>query len=275
MPLAPIVKWVGGKTKLLPEIRARMPSTYRRYYEPFLGGGALFFDLEPETPIVGDMNPALIEMYITVGAHTAAVIECLVEMRQGYREGGEEYYYKVREAWNAGTYTKNVIQRAAAFILLNKTCFNGLWRVNKAGAMNVPAGKYKNPSIFDADALKAVAPLLCRTQIKNLGYEKTTETAGGRDFVYFDPPYDPIDKTSNFTAYTQGGFGDKEQGELAVHARMLRDRGAYVLLSNNDTPFIRALYADFKIDVVRCARPINSKGDKRGEVNEVLITGAP
>lgn len=275
MSLAPVLKWVGGKTKLLPEIRARMPTTYRRYYEPFVGGGALFFALAPETPIIGDMNPALVEMYIAVAQHTEGIIDVLTYMRQQYQVRGEKYYYMVRAEWNVGHYNRSVVQRAAAFIFMNKTCFNGLWRVNKAGKMNVPAGKYKNPTIFDPDALHAVAPLLRRTQIKNLDYKATTDTAGEGDFVYMDPPYDPINKTSNFTGYVKEGFGDKEQGELAVHARALRDRGAHVLVSNNDTEFIRALYSDFKIDAVRCARPINSKGDKRGEVNEVIINGAP
>lgn len=275
MPLAPIIKWVGGKTKLLPELTARAPKTYRRYYEPFIGGGALFFALEPETAIIGDLNPALIEMYITVGSHTRGVVDRLVTMRDNYRRNGADYYYFVRQGWNEGEYGRDVVGRAAAFIFLNKTCFNGLWRVNQDGKFNVPAGKYKNPAIFDADAIEAVARVLRRTQVQNLSYDQTTTTAGRGDFVYFDPPYDPINKTSNFTSYTKEGFGDDAQAALANHARLLRKRGAFVMLSNNDTEMIRDLYRDFTVETVRCARPINSKGDKRGEVNEVLITGAP
>lgn len=275
MPLTPIVKWVGGKTKLLPELHQRMPKSFRRYYEPFLGGGALFFAVEPENAVLGDLNANLVEMYITVACHTDRVIDRLTTYRRQYLAQGEQYYYETRTGWNNGDFSDDVVARAAAFILLNKTCFNGLWRVNKSGKMNVPAGKYKNPTIFDADNLRAVAPLLKQAEIRIADYKQTTSPVGRGDFVYFDPPYDPIDKTSNFTSYTKEGFGDAQQEQLAGWALELRRRGAYVMLSNNDTPMIRGLYRGFTVETVKCARPINSKGDKRGEVDEVIITGGP
>lgn len=276
MPLAPIVKWVGGKTKLLPELTARAPKAYGRYYEPFAGGAALFFWLAPAQAMLGDMNEALIEMYIAVACQVDRVIDLLVDHRRVFLARDAEYYYEIRTAWNAGAYLRDPAARAAAFILLNKTCFNGLWRENAAGKFNTPAGKYKNPSIFDADALRAVSEQLRRSELKIGDYERTTAEARAGDFVYFDPPYDPVSKTSNFTGYVKGGFGEPHQRQLAAHAAALAARGVHVMLSNNDTPLVRALYADFKIEGVRCARPINSKADKRGEVDEVIITnGAP
>jgi DNA adenine methylase len=276
MPLAPVLKWVGGKSKLLPELLSRVPKTYRHYYEPFLGGGALFFALEPERATVGDLNPALIETYLAIAHDTRAVIARLEVLKRTYVDHGKPFYYEVRETWNANGYRDSVALRAAAFIFLNKTCFNGLWRVNKSGGFNVPAGDVgEAPAIYDEDDLRDAAKLLGRADVKNLPYDQTTANAGRGDFLYFDPPYDPLDKTSNFTAYTKEGFGDDQQAALAEHARKLRKRGAFVMLSNNDTPMIRDLYRDFTIDTVRCGRSINSKGDKRGKINEVLIIGQP
>lgn len=275
MPLTPVVKWVGGKTKLLPELRARAPKTCRCYYEPFLGGAAMFLDREPARAVIGDMNPHLIETYLALACHVEQVIEELTSFRTRYEAGGEEFYYKLREWWNAREFADHLPRRAAAFITLNKTCFNGLWRVNQDGGYNVPAGKYKNPSIFDPDHLRAAGKAFKRAELKVGDYKATTARAGKGDFVYFDPPYDPINKTSNFTSYTKEGFGDVQQEQLAGHALELRRRGVTVMLSNNDTPMIRGLYRGFVIETVKCARPINSKGDKRGEVDEVIITGGP
>lgn len=275
MPLAPVVKYVGGKTKLLPELRARVPKTYRRYYEPFLGGAAMFLDLSPAQATIGDTNAHLVETYLALACHVEDVIEELTSFRRRYLAGGKEFYYTLRTWWNEREFADRLPRRAAAFIMLNKTCFNGLWRVNKDGEFNVPMGAYKNPSIFDPDHLRAAGRAFKQAELKIGDYKATTAEAGKDDFVYFDPPYDPINKTSNFTSYTEEGFGDDAQAALAEHARELRKRGAFVMASNNDTPMIRDLYHDFTIEIVRCARPINSKGDKRGEINEVLITGAP
>ncbi len=275
MSATPIVKWVGGKTKLLPELKARVPTKYGRYFEPFAGGAAFFFCLEPAHATLGDMNAALIETYITVACHVEDVIERLDILKKSHTALGDTLYYEMRKKWNGNAWSGCVRSRAAAFIYLNKTCFNGLWRVNKSGEMNVPVGAYKNPGIFDPEAMRAAASVLKRTELKTGDYKATTCEAQRGDFVYFDPPYDPINKTSNFTSYTKDKFGDEEQAALAAHATKLRDAGTHVMLSNNDTPMIRKLYRGFTIDTVRCARPINSNAAKRGQVNEVLITGAP
>jgi DNA adenine methylase len=182
------------------------------------------------------------------------------------------YYNQVRKNWNDGVWKRGTPDAAAAFIFLNKTCFNGLWRVNQKGQFNTPEGDYRNPSIFDVDAIKAASKLLAKTAMLYGSFEETTKDAGEGDFVYFDPPYDPISKTSNFTGYTRGGFGDDMQEKLAKHAQALHERGAKVMLSNNNTEMIRHLYAGFHFSTVQCARSINSKGDKRGPVDEVIIT---
>lgn len=272
MAVKPPLKWVGGKTKLLPELLARVPAKYGRYYEPFVGGGALFLALCPEAAVLGDMNGDLIDTYRTIASDVEPLIHRLEKMRARHQTGGAPYYYDVRTQWNDCEYEDDRIGRAAAFIFLNKTCFNGLWRVNRAGQMNTPVGSYKNPTIFEPENLREVAKALAHVEFAVGDYKTTTARVTKGDFVYFDPPYDPLNKTSNFTSYTKTGFGDDEQAQLAKHALELQGRGAFVMLSNNDTPFIRDLYKDFHIDTVKCARPINSKGDKRGAVDEVLIT---
>jgi DNA adenine methylase len=273
VPATPIVKWVGGKTKLLPELRARLPKAYKRYFEPFMGGGALFFALAPMDAVLGDMNGELINMYRVVARDAEGLAEMLSVHRRAHAR--EKYYYEIRDIWNEGGWTDDSTARASAFLYLNKTCFNGLWRVNKKGEFNVPRGAYKNPTIYEVGNLRAAASVLARAKLHTDGYTATTATAVKGDFVYFDPPYDPISKTSNFTSYTKDVFGDKQQEELALYAETLHRRGVSVMLSNNDTPFIRNLYRGFCIDTVQCGRSINSKGDKRGKVDEVIITSYP
>lgn len=267
---APIVKWVGGKTKLLPELRARMPAKYNRYFEPFLGGAAMFFALQPADAVLGDMNGSLVDMYLAVADNVEDVINVLKNHRQAHAR--KEYYYETRQMWNEGHWYDDPSVRAAAFIYLNKTCYNGLWRVNRNGGFNVPRGDYDDPVIFDPDALRAASAVLQKASLRKTPYDTTTASATAGDFVYFDPPYDPHSKTSNFTSYTKDAFGKKEQEQLALHAEDLHRRGVKVMLSNNDTPFIRNLYRGYNIDNVKCSRAINSKGDKRGKVDEVIIT---
>ena len=269
----PIVKYVGGKTRLLPELRKRMPGVYRRYYEPFMGGAALFFDLAPPEAILGDMNRDLVEMYIAVAARPEAVSEHLLQHRDAYHAQGSTYYLAVRDLWNGQAWKLQTAERAAAFIFMTKTCFNGLWRVNKSGRMNTPPGKYAAPKIFDEVELRAASMLLRTALIRYGDYKDTTATAAAGDFAYFDSPYDPISKTASFTSYTKDAFGDEQQAQLAAHAGVLRDRGVFVMLSNSDTPMIRDFYQKFRIETVRCGRSINSKAGLRGAVNEVLITG--
>lgn len=264
----PIVKWAGGKTKLLPELGRRMPTRYRRYFEPFFGGGALFFHLQPKVAILGDYNRDLVNMYRCVAWNVEGVIRRLGDHRSAH---GHDYYYAMREAWNDAERSWGNVDRAAAFIYLNKTCFNGLWRVNKRGAFNVPMGRYKDPRIFCPDALRAASVLLRRTELHRGSYQDCALRAEAGDFVYFDPPYHPINATAKFVSYTEGDFSEADQEELAQLARSLSDRGVAVMLSNHDTEFIRDIYRGFHIERVMCPRAINSKGSSRGKVAEVVI----
>lgn len=268
--MMPFLKWVGSKRRLLPELLARAPKSYKRYFEPFMGGGAMFFALEPEEAILGDMNAALIGMYSTLATRVEAVITRLEKHREANVNG---YYYEVREWWNEhAVRTTDRVGAAAAFIFLNKTCFNGLWRVNQDGLFNVPKGDYKNPTIFEPAALRDAAKALGNATLVTGPYEETTASAKEGDFVYFDPPYDPVSKTANFTSYTKDAFGKEAQRHLASHARDLANKGVHVMLSNSDTPYIRELYEGFNIDVVQRSNTVSSKGSKRGKVDEVIIT---
>ncbi len=267
---APIVKWVGGKSKLLPELIARMPKKYNRYFEPFLGGAALFLAIAPRDAVLGDTNEELINAYRAVGRGVEQIMGVLKVHRNAHSR--EKYYYEIRDLWNEGAWKDDPEARAATFIYLNKTCFNGLWRVNRKGEFNVPRGDYEEPAVFDEEILQAASRAFRKADLRIGTYDQTTTSATAGDFVYFDPPYDPVSKTSNFTSYTKDTFGKEQQKLLAEHARALRKRGTQVMLSNNDTPYIRSLYEDFCIDTVQCGRSVNSKGDKRGKVNEVIIT---
>lgn len=270
MKASPIVKWAGGKTRLLPRLLSLAPPRFRRYYEPFMGGAALFFALEPEQARLGDVNLSLIRTYRAVSRDPEAVIRLLAGHKASHSR--EAYYYEVRQWWNHDLEPRSDAQVAAAFIYLNKTCFNGLWRENKKGEFNVPRGSYKDPPILDEEGLRLAAQMMSRVHLSCAGFEETTVYAGDGDFVYFDPPYDPVSKTSSFTGYAAARFGREEQRALAEHARALLRRGAFVMLSNSDTPYVRELYADFQIETASCGRAINSKASGRGKVNEVIIT---
>lgn len=267
---SPIVKWVGGKSRLLPELLARMPAQFGRYYEPFAGGAALFFRVAPARAVLGDDNRDLINLYQTVGHKVEDVIRRLTVHR---RLHDESHYYEMRARWNDAKVSWTHVDRAAAFIYLNKTCFNGLWRVNRAGHFNVPMGRYEDPPICAVDSLRVAATALRRAELRCGHYRDAVTDARAGDFVYFDPPYDPLTPTSSFTSYTSGAFGQDDQRELAELARRLVARGCKVMLSNSDTPFVRSLYKGFRIDRVRCSRAINSNASRRGDVDEVVILG--
>ena len=269
---APIVKWAGGKARLLPELVARMPARFGRYYEPFAGGAALFFRVAPERAVLGDMNFDLVWMYDAVKHHAADIALRLQEHRRLHCEA---HYRTTRESWNSRGLQRGGASRAAMFLYLNRTCFNGLWRVNKLGEFNVPMGRYVDPLAGMAERLRTAAPVLARAELRYGDYRMTVANAAPGDFVYFDPPYDPVTRTASFTAYQAGGFGQEDQRHLAEFARDLRRRGVHVLLSNSDTLFIRSLYPDFQIDAVQLGRAINSKASKRGKVGEVIIRGEP
>jgi len=266
---SPVVKWVGGKTKLLPELLARMPDKFNRYYEPFAGGAALFFRLAPRRAVLADFNHDLVGLYTAIAKDVNAVIRRLQMHREAH---DESHYYEVRTRWNDREVSWSTPERAAAFIYLNKTCFNGLWRVNRTGAFNVPIGRYTDPPICVPESLRAAAQVLSRAEIRRADYRTAVADARSGDFLYFDPPYDPITPTANFTSYTTNVFGAEQQRELADTARMLVARGCRVMLSNHDTPFIRSIYKGMRVERVKCPRAINSNASKRGDVDEVIIT---
>jgi len=251
----PLVKWPGGKGKLLPELTARMPATYGRYFEPFAGGAALFFHLQPDGAVIGDANADLIDTYRAVADHPEEVISQLAEPFT------PERYYEIRAAFNAHTGP-----RAAQFLYLNRCCFNGLWRVNRHGEFNTPCGKYKAPFAGMPERIRATAQALAGCTVHAGDYRDTVDSARSGDFVYMDPPYD-----GTWCGYTADGFSSDAQAELARTVDLLVSRGVTVMLSNSDTPRVRVLYAKWRIDTVRCKRSINCDGGGRGEVNEVIV----
>lgn len=265
----PIVKWVGGKSKLLGELLARVPR-FERYFEPFAGGAALFFRLAPTAAVLNDRNADLIATYRQVATDVEAVIRRLEIHR---RHHGEKHYYSTRNRWNDPSVSWTPVDRAATFIYLNKTCYNGLWRVNRSGEFNVPIGRYTDPPICSPDALRAAARVLARAELRQGDYADAVRDAGKGDLVYFDPPYVPVTETSNFTSYTGDGFGADDQRALADLAHRLVARGCKVMLSNSDTPFTRGLYQGLRIDKVYCSRAINCNASKRGDVAEVIALG--
>jgi DNA adenine methylase len=266
---APIVKWAGGKTKLLGQLMAARPRAFRRYFEPFLGGGALFFHLAPPVAVLNDSNEDLINTYRCVAWNVEAVIRRLATHRKKHCE---EHFYDIRSRWNDRKRKQSDVQRAAAFIYLNKTCYNGLWRVNSKGLFNVPMGRYDSPQVFDAARLRAASRALQRAEFHAGHFADCLDQADAGDFIYFDPPYHPVTDTANFTSYTSDSFAEDDQRELARAARALAARGCAVMISNSDTPFIRQLYRGFRILRVAAPRAINSKANLRGEVSEVLIS---
>jgi DNA adenine methylase len=266
----PIVKWAGGKSKLLGELLARVPSRVGTYVEPFAGGAALFFALASdgsrsfERAILADQNEELVACYRAVQKDVQGLIEAL----KGFRHD-RDTFYAVRAESTEG---KSDVERGARLIYLNHTCFNGLWRVNASGKFNVPFGRYENPRIVDEAGLRLASEALARAEILRVDFEKATAKLGPGDFAYFDPPYVPLSKTASFTAYAAGGFGPAEQERLCRVLRDLRARGVLGMLSNADTEGARALYRDFAVHTVSAPRAINSNAKKRGAVNELLVT---
>lgn len=266
---APVLKWVGGKTRLLNELGQRMPSSFGSYFEPFVGGGALFFRTAPVRAVLSDCNADLINVYKSVAWEVEKVARYLAGHKRNH---SDEYYYKIRERWNERRPRDNNAMRAAQFLYMNKTCFNGLWRVNSKGKFNVPVGRYSNPGIYDLASLRAASEALKKAELYVGHYAQVVDQAKAGDFVYFDPPYYPLTSTANFTSYTASSFSETDQRELVEVAQVLVDRGCAVLLSNSDTPFIRDIYKGWKIDRVLCGRSINSKATARGAVHEVMIS---
>jgi DNA adenine methylase len=263
-PPRPFLKWAGGKGQLLGELRALVPAVRGRYFEPFLGGGALFFDLLPKKGVLSDVNAEIVECYATVRDHVGELVRALK-----CHHYDVEHYYAVRDA---DPKKLSPVERAARTIFLNKTGFNGLYRVNRSGKFNVPFGRYAKPLICDEKNLRACSAALAKVELVVSDFEQAASRAKRGDFVYFDPPYVPLSRTATFTAYAPGGFGAEEQTRLANLFDRLARRGVEVLLSNSDVPEIRELYRAYRIEIVKAARSINSKGSRRGPVSEVLVT---
>jgi len=267
----PFVKWAGGKTQLLPQFEALYPPSarVRRYIEPFLGSAAVFFQvrnlLRPKRAVLADSNEELINAYQAIQGNTSKVIRILSKHK---RLHSEEHYYLTRSRQPRDL---SPIERASRFIYLNKTCFNGLYRVNAGGGFNVPMGRYQDPPILDAGNLRNVALSLKGVELRTAHFRKTLDYAKAGDFIYFDPPYHPVSETSYFTSYTRDSFRASDQEELAEVFATLSRRRCLVMLSNSDCPFIRRLYAGFAIRTVRARRSINSKADRRGQVSEVVV----
>ena len=272
----PFVKWVGGKRQLLKQFRSDNlypPFAFNpkkaTYFEPFAGGGAMFFDLLPEKAVLSDMNEELVITYNVIKNDTEALIK---KLKEHQKKNNKEYFLKIR-AQVAEKLSK--VDRAARFIYLNRTGFNGLYRVNRSGQFNVPFGDNRNPLICDEENLRKAHSAMKNTSILHQDYKKVLEKAKKGDFIYFDPPYYPVSKTAAFTNYTKEGFLEKEQEELRDVFVKLHKRGCYVMLSNSDTPFINKLYSklDKKIVIkkVFAGRAINSKGSGRGKIKEVVV----
>ncbi len=279
----PIVKWAGGKSSLLDELRARIPAEVRTYAEPFAGGAALFFDLagrrDAKTPpserrhfdraVLCDQNEDLVATYRAVRDELPALITRLARYTND-----RDLFYETRALDPRGM---SDVERGARLIFLNKTCYNGLWRVNQGGRFNVPFGRYKSPRILDEERLSAASAALQGVEVSVSDFATVTRSLGPGDFVYLDPPYAPLTRTANFTSYASGGFGVADHERLATELADLGKRGAMGMLSNADTPTMRELYRDhgFTVHVVHAPRAINSDGAKRGEASELLVTSWP
>lgn len=268
---SPFLKWAGGKTQLLSELDSDIPP-FSRYFEPFLGGGALFFHLASSRPqftaLLSDANAELVNAYQTVKGNVKALISALERHQKGYLKEPTRYYYSLRNRNPRGR-----VEKAARLIALNKTCYNGLYRVNKDGAFNVPMGRYANPAICNRDQLENASAALNMTkaQVRAGDYKRALQNAVEGDFVYLDPPFVPLSRTANFVDYTEGGFSGKDQVELARTFRELDRKKCRVLLSNSDTELTRMLYGEFSCRPARVARAISCKSNTRSGYTELII----
>lgn len=267
--VAPVLKWVGGKRQLLPEIVKRIPE-FSTYYEPFVGGGAVLFSLQPKKAVINDISRELMNVYQVIKDHVDELVEDLKK-----HKNEKEYFYSIRELDRDKKKYESLsnVEKASRILYLNKTCYNGLFRVNKAGEFNTPFGNYKNPNIVNEQTLRAVSSYFNTADITFLccDYEEALKNIRKGDFVYFDPPYDPVSSSANFTGYDKGGFDSEEQIRLKSVCDRLNKRGIRFLLSNSATDFILDLYKDYKVEIIQAKRAINCNPNKRGEVDEVLV----
>lgn len=271
----PFVKWVGGKRGLLSQLLPLIPHTFNNYYEPFVGGGALFFALRSSGRLdnkkitLFDSNAELINTYKVIQKTPQKLLK---ELKIFEKNHSHDFYYSVRDWDRHEDFSKREeIERAARFIYLNKTCFNGLYRVNRSGHYNVPLGRYKNPKIHDEALILSVYRALKQVNLILGDYTQVGRRAKEGDFVYFDPPYYPLTKTANFTAYSANAFLEKEQETLAALYKKLDQKGCLLMHSNSDMTFIRDLYRDYRIETVYVHRYVNSDPTKRGKISETVI----
>ena len=266
----PFVKWVGGKTQLLPEILTRTPQlkSIKTYHEPFLGGGAVLFALQPARAVLSDLNPELVNAYEVVRDSVDSLIRDLKKHNHN-----KDYFYEIRDVDRLSAFKRwSSVRRASRLIYLNKTCYNGLFRVNSKGQFNTPFGRYKNPNYVDAENLSACSKALSNAEIFVDTFETVIKRARPGDFVYFDPPYAPVSQTAYFTSYSRDGFGPEMQKELFKVCCALHSKKVRFMLSNSAVPFIKQLYSKFKVEIVHASRAVNSHAEKRGKVEEVLVT---
>lgn len=270
--LQPFTKWTGGKRQLLPVIRELMPKKYNRYFEPFVGGGALFFDLAPKDAVINDFNAELINCYQQIKDNPQELIEIL-KVHQEYNS--KEYYLDLRSVdRDERIDMMSEVQRAARILYMLRVDFNGLYRVNSKNQFNVPYGRYKNPKIVDENLVSAISTYLNNNQIeiKKGDFEKAVLDVQPGDFVYFDPPYIPLSETSAFTSYTHEGFSYDDQVRLRDTFKKLSDTGAYVMLSNSSSFLVEELYQDFNIHYVEATRTNGAKSSSRGRISEIIVT---
>lgn len=285
----PVLKWAGGKRQLLDELQARFPTDYNHFHEPFFGGGALFFELEPNNGTINDTNTRLINFYEQVRDNP----EKLIERLQSYRGPEEDpdpgreysetnhkgkeiknYYYQQRAIFNKRPYAEDFdpLEEAALLLYLNRTCYNGLYRENSSGGFNVPIGRYSNPDWVQERRIREASQVLENTEIYNRDFECVLEHAEPGDLVYFDPPYKPMSSTAYFTDYSAEGFGQEDQERLLETARELDERGVYVILSNSGVMYDMYDEAGFSVEIEGATRAINSDGENRDEVDEIIAT---
>ena len=263
----PIVKWVGGKRQLMFELLKNMPKDYNRYFEPFIGGGALFFELQPDNAYISDMNEELINLYKVVRDN---VDELITDLQK--HDISKDYFMEIRNIDRTKEYQNwSDVKKASRFIYLNRTCFNGMYRVNSQGQFNVPFGHYKNPRIIDENNLINCSNLLQKTEIQHADFSEILKKVKKGDFVYFDPPYVPLSETSSFTSYTKDGFDLDMQFKLRDVCDELHSMGVKFLLSNSDTKLVNELYENYNIKKVFASRQINANADGRGKITEVLV----
>jgi len=263
----PFLKWAGGKSKLLGELIPRMPKKYGRYVEPMLGGGAMFFAARPAKSMLLDVNPELINCYRVVQNNVEELIEDLAQHRYERR-----YYYRLRDADRSFDFLRwSAVARASRMIYLNKSCFNGLYRVNSRGNFNVPFGRYTNPTLVAPEALRACSRALKGASLRCGSFDILPKYLAEGDFVYFDPPYVPLSKTASFATYSKDGFGLDDQVRLKELCVALDKRGIKFMLSNSYTDTVLELYDSFRIDTIEAPRAISSKGTGRHSVKEVIV----